>query len=569
MSSQDKLRSARWWRGEAQSAGVKGYLHPIQAMAMQALLDHQQKMGIQGSLAEVGVFHGKTLIGLVRSSRPGERVIGVDPLRLGSSDLLPTLQRNLARHLLDEERQRLQTVRRLSTDLSMADWMALLGQPARLVHLDGHHAHETILHDLRLAGSSLVDGGVVVLDDFLNELHPDLTRGMIEGLTAHTHLEPVAVVPRVGHIEEGGSKLVCVTRGSAAGYLKALDEALAGQLRPWQDALLGRPVRVYRHPMPVAAAPVCAPTSGQESAGSAASAAAQAMPPIVFCLHDKSGHYWIQTAVAMASVAQHSSAPCRFHVLHDDTLPPQAVRRMQRMSEQLGFELQWHAVQLPESVRGVRLRRFGPGSLFRLMIPKLFRHEDQVIYLDSDLVCNGLDLAELCRDVPEQAPVAAATDPYIGLVSGHRKALEALGLAPEHYFNSGVMLWRPQLIEEDLLAAFDRFMIRFPDALHPDQDFLNCHFGARAAVLDARFNTQACLMQKSLFEPLSHYQGKVVHFTGKLKPMDGVLGPGVLPFWMHSAWVPEVSACVGHTHYLYPLAGQPNTVQRSRLQAVR
>jgi lipopolysaccharide biosynthesis glycosyltransferase len=429
-----------------------------------------------------------------------------------------------------------------------------------------------------LASSYLVEGGVVVLDDFLNELHPDLTRGMLEGLMAHAHLEPVAVVPRVGHIEEGGSKLVCVTRGAADAYLKALDAAFTGSLRPWQDALLGRPVRVYRHPMPTAAASEDRAkgeslTLGQSSIGRQvvtkdSAQAPQPIPPIVFCLHDTTGHYWVQTAVAMASVAQHARGQCHFHVLHDDTLVPQAVQRMQALSEQLNFRLDWRAVQLPSSVLSARLRRFGPGSLFRLMIPQLFRQEEQVIYLDSDLVCNGLNLAELAIGVPALAPVAAVHDPFIAVPARHRQALQSLGLLSEQYFNSGVMLWRPKLIEEDLIEAFDQFIAHFPDTLHPDQDFLNRHFGARAGVLDARFNTQAGLLQASLLQPVAHYQGKIVHFAGKLKPMDGSLSPGVLPFWMHAAWVPEVAACVGHAHYLYPVINKPNMLQRSKLQPV-
>jgi hypothetical protein len=45
-------------------------------------------------------------------------------------------------------------LRQLSTDLSVADWMQALEQPARFVHLDGHHARETMLHDLRFNGST-------------------------------------------------------------------------------------------------------------------------------------------------------------------------------------------------------------------------------------------------------------------------------------------------------------------------------------------------------------------------------------------------------------------------------
>lgn len=569
MSENHLMRAERWWHREAQSSDVKGYLHPVQAKALGALMDAQMRAGLQGSLAEIGVYQGKTLIGLTRASQPDERVLGVDPLRLGQTDLMPGLERNLHKHLQADERARLLLERRLSTDLTIRDWMNALGQPARFVHLDGHHAYETILHDFRLAASWLVKGGIVVFDDFLNELHPDLTRGMLEALTANTQLVPVAVIPRVGHIEEGGSKLVCTTPSHKDDYLKALDDALSPLMRPWQDELLGRPVRVYRHPMPtrVAQAPIVPAAVDHNSAPQKKSGAA-GPAPIVFALHDLSGHYWVQTAVAMASVAQHAQGTCRFHVLHDHTLTVAARERMQTLSRQMGFELNWHDVELPASVMTGNLRQFGPGALFRLMIPQLFAREEQVIYLDSDLVCNGLDMATLTEGVNPAAPIAAVPDPFMSLVPQHAHAIEAMGLETAQYFNSGVMLWRPPLIQENLLQAFAKFMESHPQAIHPDQDFLNLYFAGRAAYLPPRFNTQAGLMQGSLVQPLSHYQAKVIHYAGKLKPLDGILSPGVLPFWMHALAVPEAVAAVGHTHYLYPLMNQPHGLRRSRLQAV-
>lgn len=545
-------RIDQWFLQQSPRDRVQGYLQNTQAMALHALLKSQCDQGLRGALAEVGTFHGKTLIGLARAAQPNERVVGVDPLKIGVTDLAPILERNTQQYLNDDERQGLHILRQFSTDLSVADWMQALGQPARFVHLDGHHARETMLHDLRLAASSLVPGAVIVIDDFLNELHPDLTSGILDALAVQTHLEAVAVIPRMGHIEEGGSKLVCTTRGHAARYTAALDAALSGHLRPWTDALLGKPVRVYRSSMPARAPEPVIPQPAASAAGL----------PVVFALHDADGQYWINAAVAMASVAQHASVPLHFHVLHDHTLHSAARARLSAVAKAAHAELSFQAITLPASLSAQKLHRFSPASLYRLMIPKLFAHESVVVYLDADLVSHGVDVKTLVDASPETAPLAGVPDPFIAVPKPHQKALEKLGIDPGRYVNSGVLVIRPSLVREDLLVAFDRFFEQHPDALHPDQDFINLHFEGRLGQLSGHFNQQVGVYEKTLFWPLADYQQKIIHYAGKLKPLQGNLAPGLMVFWMYAQWVPEAAQSQGKMRYVHPLSDKPHGVVR-------
>jgi lipopolysaccharide biosynthesis glycosyltransferase/predicted O-methyltransferase YrrM len=542
-------RIDEWFLQPSLKDRVQGYLQTTQAMALHALLTCQLAHGVRGALAEVGTFHGKTLIGLARAAQHNERVVGVDPLKIGATDLAPILERNTQQYLNEDERQGLRILRQLSTDLSVADWMQALEQPARFVHLDGHHARETMLHDLRLAAASLVPGAVIVIDDFLNELHPDLTSGILDALAVQTHLEAVAVIPRMGHIEEGGSKLVCTTKGHAARYTAALDAALSGHLRPWTDAVLGKPVRVYRSSMPTRAPEpaIPKPTAGL---------------PVVFALHDTDGQYWINAAVAMASVAQHASVPLHFYVLHDQTLQPAARARLSAVAQAAQAQLSFKPMALPSSIGPERLHRFSPASLYRLMIPQLLAHEPVVLYLDADLVSHGVDVKTLVDAAPETAPLAGVLDPFIGVPQRHQQALKALQLSPERYLNSGVLVMRPPLIGEDLLAAFDRFFQQHPDALHPDQDFLNLHFAGRWAELPSHFNQQVGVYEKTLFWPLSDYQQKIIHYAGKLKPLQGNLAPGTLVFWMYTQGVPEAAQSQAHMRYIHPMIKEPHAVTR-------
>ena len=542
-------RVDQWFLQKFPKDAVQGYLQVTQAMAIHAILKCQWTDKLHGALAEVGIFHGKTLIGLARAAQPDERVIGVDPLKIGAADLAPILQKNMTLHLTSAERDQLQILRQLSTDLNVADWMRALDKPARFIHLDGHHARETMLHDLRLAASSLAVEGVIVIDDFLNELHPDLTAGILDALAVQTNLEAVAVIPRMGHIEEGGSKLICTTKGHAARYVAALDAALGNHLRPWKDALLGKPVRVYRSSMPV---PMVASAVKKEAAAL----------PVVFALHDADGQYWLNVAVAIASVGQHASVPVHFHILHNETLHTVAQKRLQSIAQSVGAQISFVHMVLPPNIKKEQLRRFSPASLYRLMIPKLFANEPLVIYLDADLVCHGVDVYDLACAMPSQVPIAGVVDPYIGIPADHRVALEKLDLASARYINSGVLLLRPSLIQTDLLEEFSAFFQEHSDALHPDQDFLNRYFDGRIGELPSKFNYQVGIYERTLFQALSEYSGKIVHYAGKLKPLDGNLAPGMLVFWMYANLVPEITQISSPMRYVRPVKDRLNAIVR-------
>jgi lipopolysaccharide biosynthesis glycosyltransferase/predicted O-methyltransferase YrrM len=539
-------RALSWFFDATARDQVRGYLHRTQAQAIGALLDQQSQAGVKGSLAEIGLYFGKTFVGLARAARGEEKVVGVDPLRIGAQDLQPELTQNLKTHLTAAELKRVLVRRALSTDLGAADWMRSLGQPARFVHLDGHHARATILHDLQLAASWLAKGGLVVIDDFLNELHPDLTSGILDGLEAHPQLEPVAVIPRRGTIDEGGSKLVCSTRGDAVMYRDALDRALADHLRPWSDRMLGQEVRVYRT---------------LASHLPAAGAAADAKPlPIVFALHDAKGSYWLNTAVALTSIAQHAKRPIHLYVLHDESLSAVAKQRLTEIAGQLRTPLTLMPVRPPPGLSVRFWRQFSPACVFRLMIPQLFPDADAVVYLDSDLVSNGVDVTDMAAAAPKDAPLSAVLDVNIGLPERHREVLAELGLDAASYFNSGVLVFRPPLIKEDLVEACLAYSEAYPSAIHPDQDFLNHHFAGRFARLDPRFNQIVGLIDQEVVRPLDAFAGKILHYAGKVKPLDGRIGPGLIPFLAHAYLVPEIvqGGAYGIEGYFLPSKTDPH-----------
>jgi lipopolysaccharide biosynthesis glycosyltransferase len=198
--------------------------------------------------------------------------------------------------------------------------------------------------------------------------------------------------------------------------------------------------------------------------------------------------------------------------------------------------------------------------VFRLMIPKLFPDAEAVVYLDSDLVSNGVDVADLAAAAPKFAAISAVLDPNIAVVQRHREVLEELGLDPASYFNSGVLVMRPALIEEDLVEACLAYSEAYPSALHADQDFLNHHFAGRYARLDPRFNHQVSLYDQALVRPLAEFKNRIVHYSGQMKPLEGRIGPGLIPFLVHAYLTPEIiqGGMYEVSGYLFPAPNDPN-----------
>lgn len=282
---------------------------------------------------------------------------------------------------------------------------------------------------------------------------------------------------------------------------------------------------------------------------------------VVFALHDAQGTYWLNTAVALTSVALHASRPIEFHILHDDSLSAIAHSRLTQIAHRLNASVTAQFVALPASI-AQDFGQFSPASIFRLMIPRFFANTPLVIYLDSDLVCNGLDIAEIAASAPTDCAVSAVPDPYIALWESHRQQLDRLGLSAQRYVNTGVLALRPPMIQDDLLDAFVAFEAKFGRTIHPDQDFLNYHFANRIGLLHSRFNSQVGPQAGSLFWSTKAYRHKMLHYVGEVKPMHGRLAPGTLWFWRYTAFVPELEDLLDTQQftYLYPNPSQLDSV---------
>jgi lipopolysaccharide biosynthesis glycosyltransferase len=212
-----------------------------------------------------------------------------------------------------------------------------------------------------------------------------------------------------------------------------------------------------------------------------------------------------------------------------------------------GHRLELHAVPTIESLSALDFRHFSVATAYRLILPRLLPHLPWLVYLDADIVFHGFDLAQFGQWLQAQThdhPLAAVHDDLFASFAGGRTDLHALNLAAADYVNAGVLVMRPALIAQDLLAELPAFSARHPKVTHLDQGLLNDVFRGRIQRMPPQFNRQVNLMFGRCFEPLDKLEGQVLHYSGKVKPLSGKFSPADLCFWRYTQHIPDISRFV-------------------------
>jgi hypothetical protein len=89
--------------------------------------------------------------------------------------LAPRLTENLQTFFKDESRYTF--IHGSSTDLTAADILPDAAPGFRFFSIDGDHTADFVHHDLSLAHETLVDGGIVALDDYFDSNYPGVSIG--------------------------------------------------------------------------------------------------------------------------------------------------------------------------------------------------------------------------------------------------------------------------------------------------------------------------------------------------------------------------------------------------------
>ncbi len=216
----EPLRLPAWntaGHGEQIAAYVTGGLHAVEGWGLNPTLaglflaiDRFQKAnGVGGNVFELGVHHGRAAILIALMAGPGETAVFLDLFERQDEniDFSGRGNREIFEHNLATWAPgcRWESIQANSLELDFAS-VAALAEGLRFAHIDGGHHREAVLNDLAKTQERLVEGGVIVMDDFSHSGFPEVNEACNYYLQQDEtrRLAPVAI---------GANKLVLVTRG--------------------------------------------------------------------------------------------------------------------------------------------------------------------------------------------------------------------------------------------------------------------------------------------------------------------------------------------------------------------
>lgn len=184
-------------------------------------------------------------------------------------------------------------------------------------------------------------------------------------------------------------------------------------------------------------------------------------------------------------LTQGEVGPVEVHYLHGTDVGHDELSSLARMIEENGGHLNSLNVP-PERVTGLATRSFLPSAhWYRVFLPDLLPDVARVLYLDADLI-----VLEPLRDLWDTdlggTYLAAVTNV---LQLDHFGLTHALGVAPERYFNSGVMVMDLEAMRRDgCTDAVLDWAGQAGELTWPEQDALNVVLGEKRLPLHPRWN---------------------------------------------------------------------------------
>ncbi|MDC0572446.1 class I SAM-dependent methyltransferase [Luminiphilus sp.] len=153
---------------------IEGWFFPLDHFAFFECFKAQSRLNVTGSVAEVGVWKGKsfTLLSLLRKDR--EKLIGFDLFAPGH---------------LDETKQNIKSMgydslvnyaQGLTSDLNADNLLELIDQPIRFLHIDAGHEYHEVLEQLEIFTPYLLDDAIIAMDDFQDREFPGVAAAVLD-----------------------------------------------------------------------------------------------------------------------------------------------------------------------------------------------------------------------------------------------------------------------------------------------------------------------------------------------------------------------------------------------------
>lgn len=168
-------------------ATVEGWLSPLDFAVMTSMLVAQEANKVEGDLAEIGVWRGKSAILLSHFAREGQRLHAIDVFDLYYPGEVPsrptkpyadpaTFRQNLSAHGFPA------AVSEIVSDTRHDDTLVtrLENRAVRFFHIDGGHSYEHVVADCGTALAAVTGDAVLALDDFMQIDNPAVTEAIID-----------------------------------------------------------------------------------------------------------------------------------------------------------------------------------------------------------------------------------------------------------------------------------------------------------------------------------------------------------------------------------------------------
>jgi hypothetical protein len=210
---------------------IEGWCVPHLWQAIEPLHDLQASLGVDRPVAEIGVFHGKFLIGLVKTKSAARGNFAIDVFDMQEFNLdgagkgsLQTLKDNLVKCGVAAESIEIERVDSTTIgDVRVESILERSGGGFSMFSIDGCHLAEHTVNDLRVAMRLTVPQGIIFIDDYHNANWP----GVHEGVAKLYFSDYVNFVPLLYTC----NKLILCHISHHGRYLRHTAEFLAAQHR--------------------------------------------------------------------------------------------------------------------------------------------------------------------------------------------------------------------------------------------------------------------------------------------------------------------------------------------------
>lgn len=164
---------------------VKGWCVPHLWNCLEPIMQFHSSIGLNKPVAEIGVYHGKFFIGLVKSTDSTEpshvfdvfdmQEFNLDGAGVGSRK---ALEHNLLVNHVSLSRVILHTIDSMTIGHSLMTEMGLHSGQFSFFSVDGCHTPEHTINDTRLAMDLTCSDGIVFVDDYNNPNWPGVQEGI-------------------------------------------------------------------------------------------------------------------------------------------------------------------------------------------------------------------------------------------------------------------------------------------------------------------------------------------------------------------------------------------------------